>query len=300
MAKSKHERIRVSGVRAVGLASIAIAVLALAGCEGKRIQSGTAQGEPVIGPFRGKEENPLRHRNEDQANQKEMVQLVIWRVTIPNQDQKQAEELWKLFKPTRLLTNNAELLGRNGLMVRLGNKQSWTEAISKLEIALDIPGPRVNKVKQIKIWLVDGYGAEVALSTSPSTTTLFWHEAGGDLVGKTYEDCQRLLAITATAQPGSQVQIKLTPALKDESARVKSFRRLALRAGMDPEKYVAKFEQLAVELIVNSDEFLIIGSAAEADTASFGRAFFDDTDPQQPSRTVLLMVPRVKSTGQVK
>ena len=71
-------------------------------------------------------------------------------------------------------------------------------------------------------------------------------------------------------------------------------------SGMEPEKYVAKFERLAFEAVVSSDEFLIIGSAAEAIEASFGRVFFDDLDEQQPSRTVLLIVPRVISPEQVK
>ena len=81
---------------------------------------------------------------------------------------------------------------------------------------------------------------------------------------------------------------------------MRSFRRLALLSGLEPERYVTKFEQLAVEAIVSSDEFLIIGSGAEADAGSFGRVFFDDTDQQQPSRTVLLIIPRVISSGQLK
>ncbi|GAG18178.1 unnamed protein product, partial [marine sediment metagenome] len=183
----------------------------------------------------------------------------------------------------------------------------WAEAMNLLEIKPGKQGPQgtasrmgANKVSETKTWLAEGLVAELAVSPSLSSPTLFRHEADGPLVGKTYEDCQKLLVITATARPRSQVQIKLIPALKAEGARVRSLRRLALLAGMEPERYVAKFERLAFEAIVSSDEFLIIGSGAEADAGSFGRVFFDDTDQQQPSRTVLLIIPRVVSSEKVK
>ena len=64
-------------------------------------------------------------------------------------------------------------------------------------------------------------------------------------------------------------------------------------SGMGPERYMAKFDQLAFEVIVSPDEFLIVGSAANANEGSFGRAFFDELDQHQPSRTVLLIIPRI-------
>ncbi len=148
--------------------------------------------------------------------------------------------------------------------------------------------------------LPEGYVAEFTLNALPSSPTLFWHEADGILVGKTYENCEKLLIITATAKPRDQVHIKLTPALKGEGARVRSFRRLALLSGMDLEKYAAKFEHLAVEAVVSPDEFLMIGSVAIAGSESFGRSFFDDVNEQQQSRTVLLIIPRVLSPARAE
>ena len=299
MTRSRHKRARDKGAQAVWLAGIVVAVCALAGCNGNYTRAGTSQGGPVIGPFRAKDENPLLQQSKDQASQKEMVQVVIWRVTISNQDQKQAEELWKLFRPVRPVAKNAGLLGRNGLTICSGEALIWTEALNKLEIGPDKQKPGVNKVRQTKTLLVEGFAAELAVSPSVSSPTLFWHEADGRLVGKTYESCQKLLVITAAVRPTGGVQIKLVPALKAEGARAQSLRKLTLLWGKEPEKYVAKFEQLAFEAIVSSEEFLIIGSAAEADEASFGRAFFDDVN-EQPSRTVFLIIPRVISSGQLK
>ncbi|MCK4850307.1 MAG: hypothetical protein KAT11_03095 [Phycisphaerae bacterium] len=300
MARSRHKQARVSGVRAVWLAGTVFALCALAGCKGNYTRSGTSQGRPVIGPFRAKDENPFLQQHEQRTGQQEIVQVAIWRVTISNQEQKQAEEFWKLFRPTRLPANNAGLLRRNGLTIRSGDQQSWTEALSKLEIG---PGKQrlgTNKVQQWGTRLTEGRAAELPVSESVDGVTLFWHESDGRLVGKTYETCQKLLVITAVARPTGQVQIKLVPALKAEGARARSLRKLKLLSGIEPEKYVAKFERLALEAIVSSDEFLIIGSAAQADEGAFGRAFFDDTDQLQPSRTVLLIIPRVISSEQVK
>ena len=293
MARNEHKRARDKGARAVGLAGIAVAVLALAGCEGKYTQSGTSQGRPVIGPFQAKGENPLLHKDKEQTAGQEMVEVTVWRITIKNQEQKRAEELWKLFKPARLVANNAELLGRNGLAISSTGKQNWTE----VEIGLSKQGAGQNKVSQTKTWLVEGYVGEVAVSSSVSMATLFWHEGDGDLVGKTYENCRRLLVITAAIRPSGQIQIKLVPALKEEGARVQTLRRLAILSGMKPERYMAKFERLAFEAIIRSNDFLIVGSGAKADDGSFGRAFFDDLDDQQPSRTVLLIIPRMISSG---
>ncbi len=300
IVSGKHKPTRINEVPPAKLAGILLALLALTGCIGSYTRSGTAKGQPVVGPFQGKEENPLRHRGENQASQKAMVQLVAWQVTIPNQGQKRAEELWKLLKPARLSVNNARLLERNGLAVGSGDELIWTKTLSNLDIGPNKQGPGANRVKQEKTLLPEGYVAEIALTASPSSPTLFWHEADGTLVGKTYENCQKLLAITATAQPRGQVHIKLTPALKGQSARVRSLRRLALLSGMDLEKYVAKFEHLAVEATVNPDEFLMIGSVARAGSGSFGRAFFDDVNEQQPSRTVLLIIPRVISSAKAE
>ena len=300
MAKSRHKRARVSGVRAVWLAGIVVAVCALAGCKGNYTRSGTSQGRPVIGPFRAKDENPFLQQHEERTGRQQIVQVAVWRVTIRNQEQKQAEEFWNLFRPTRLPANNAGLLGRNGLTISSGDQQSWTEALSKLEIGPGKQGLGTNKVQQWGTRLTEGRASELPLSESVEGVTLFWHESDGRLVGKTYESCQKLLVITAVARPTGQVQIKLVPALKAEGARARSLRRLTLLSGMEPERYVAKFERLAFKAVVNSDEFLIIGSAAEADEASFGRAFFDDVDEQQASRTVFLIIPRAISSGQLK
>ena len=296
----KHQRTRIYGVTTAKLAGILLALFALTGCIGSYTRSGTVKGQPVVGPFQGKEENPLRHRGDDQASQKAMVQLVGWQVTIPNQGQAQAEELWKLLKPATLLVNNSGLLERNGLAIGSGDELVWTKTLSNLDTGPNKQGPGANRVKEEKTLLPEGYVAEIALTASPSSPTLFWHEADGTLVGRTYENCKKLLAITATAQPRGQVHIKLTPALKGQSARVQSLRRLALLSGMDLEKYVARFELLAVEATVSPDEFLMIGSVARAGSGSFGRAFFDDVNEQQPSRTVLLIIPRVISPAEAE
>lgn len=301
IVSNEHKLTRVSGVRAVRLASIVLAVLALAGCQAKHTQSGTAQGRPVIGAFRGKEENPLIQKSDkEQADRQEVVQLLIWQVTISNQEPKQAREFWKLFKPAQLSANNARLLEHNGLKIGAGHKQIWTKTLNKLDIGPEKPTLNAGKVRQIATRLAKEDMAEIALSTSPNSPTLFWHGANGELVGKTYENCQRLLVITAAALPRSRVQIKLTPALKDQSQRVRSLRKLALLAGQEPEKYVAKFEQLAFKALVNPDEFLIIGSGAQANEGAFGREFFDGTDQQPTRKTVLLVIPKVMSAEQVQ
>jgi len=254
----------------------------------------------VIGPFRAKDENPLLQQHEQRTGQQEMVLVSVYRVTVKNQEQKKADELWKLFRPVRPVANNTGLVRRNGLTIGSGDAPIWAQVMSLLGIGPGKQYPGANEVSQTKTWLTEGRVAELAVSHSLSSPTLFWHEADGHLAGKTYEDCQKLLVVTATARPRSQVQIKLVPALKAEGKRARSLRRLTVLSGMEPERYVAKFERLALEAIVSSDEFLIIGSAAEADEGSFGRAFFDDTDPQQPSRTVLLIIPRVVSPEKVK
>ena len=68
----------------------------------------------------------------------------------------------------------------------------------------------------------------------------------------------------------------------------------------EPEIYLAKFESLAFETLVSSDEFLMIGSAPEAAELSFGRAFFDEVDEQKSTRMVLLIIPQTVSAEQMK
>ena len=300
MAKGKHKRTRgVSGARVVGV-GIAVVVFALAGCSGSKTQAGTSSGRPVIGPFRAEDENPFLRRSKEPTDRQEVVRLTIYRVTIKNQEQNKVAELWKLFRPVALPGDNAGLLAGNGLAIGSGGAKAWTEAVNLLEVDPGKPWLGGNKVQQWETALAEGFAAELGVSSSIGGVTFFWHEADGRLVGRTYGRCQKLLVITAAVRPTGGVQIKLVPALKEEGKRARALRRFAMMLGKEPEEYVAKFDRLGFEGVVSSDEFLIIGSGAEADETSFGRAFFDEVDAQRPSRTVLLIIPRAISPEQLK
>jgi len=273
---------------------------ALAGCSGSKTQAGTSSGRPVIGPFRAKDENPFLDKGKEPTVRQEVVRLSVYRVTIKNQEQNKVGELWKLFRPVALPGDNAGLLAGNGLAIGSGGAKVWTEAVRLLEVNPGKPWLGGNEVKQWGTGLTEGFVAELAVSESVGRVTLFWHESDGRLVGKTYESCQKLLVITAVVRPTGGVQIKLVPVLKEEGKRARTLRRFAMMWGKEPENYVAKFDRLAFEGVVGSDEFLMIGSGAEADGTSFGRVFFDEVDEQRPSRTVLLIIPRTVSPEQLK
>ena len=308
MSKGEHNWARVSGLVGLGLAGVVVGVWALAGCDGGSRRAGTSSGRPIRGEFRAKDENPFRQKSAKQAvrQEQEVVHLIIYQVRIRDQEPEKASELWKLFEPTQLVGNNAALLARNGLGIGSGDAETWEQVAKMLGVSprsqreAMASGATGTKVRRIETWLTEGLGAEMAVSGLMNDPTLFRYDPDGHLIGKTYERSQKLLAITAAARPLGRSQIQLTPVLKGGKTRLWALRRLAMLAQKEPEDYVARFESLAIETLVSSEEFLMIGSAPGAGELSFGRSFFDEVNDQKTTTMVLLLIPQTVSAKQME
>ena len=302
MAVGNYKPAYLLCLKAVTIVVIAVALGTSVGCNNFD-RTGTAEGQSIVGPFQAEDENPFKQRGKKEPSKRQqVVQLTVYRIIISPEGDENLGQLWSLLRPAQLITNNKELLSRNGLQVAAGSAVDWPKAIALLGM-----GPKQEEQKpaliadtaarldqRLETWLAQGLMAELPINNRPAEQTLFWHQPDGRLVGKTYQECHKVLVVTAVYQPTGQIHLQMMPALKKERAKNTSLHWLIQQQTPNqPERYVSQFEALALAAVVNSNEFLAISRSAQASDASFGAVFFRADNAQQPATTVLLLVPQV-------
>ena len=289
--------------REIAFAGVIVASCALLGCSENNYQSGTSGGRSTVGAFQGEDENPFLNRaKSESAKSQQVVTLTIYPITANTQKDVRLEELWTLLRPARLAKGSSELLSRNGLQISAGGAADWPKVANLFGLGSSQKGqepistakPAAKYGGEMQTWLSEGLVAELPISPSPSEQTLFLHQIDGQLVGKTYEDCYKLLTVRAAVQTTGQVLLEMVPALKNQRARLRSLRWMVdSNVTGKPEMYVATFEPLALIAVVNPNEFLVVGRTSQISDAGFGGVFFRADHLPQPATTILLIVPRV-------
>ena len=305
MAVDNYKPVYSLRLRSVTILVLAVALCTSAGCNNFD-RTGTSEGQSIVGHFHAEYENPfLQEDKEEPAQRQEVVRLNVYRIVISPEDHASLGQLWSLLRPAQLVEGNKRLLSRNGLQVAVGGTADWSKAINIMGLgpsqAEENPILKTNAAArpdgQIETWLAEGVSmAELAINNLPGEQTLFWHKPDGQLVGRIYEECHKLLVITAESKPTGQIQLHMMPALKTDPPRFAALHWMVKqRAGTEPDRYVSLFEPLAFTATVNPNEFLAIGRSEHVGDASFGAVFFRADQAQKPSTTVLLIVPQVMS-----
>ena len=299
MGAVEHRAVKPLKYPAVILGSLAVALCSLTGCHRWHHQAGTAQGEPLVGPFRAENANPFLFGSTDQPSRQEAVLLRIYRIRLTDLTAEQTEQLQALLKTALSLDNNAELLSRNGLLVSAGLADAWPKVLKVLGQGPPSSDPKEilaagkrPKSQRVDTYLPEGLEAEIPVAPSAGRVDLFHSTADGQLLGKTYGSCQKLLVASGSPRPSGQVQVRMVPVLREQTTSLGVLlAQQQARAGR-PQKYLARFEDLAVNVMVNPDEFLVIGPSGNSEEASFGRTFFQEKKPPQTDTIILLVVPR--------
>ncbi|NIA07557.1 MAG: hypothetical protein GWP14_07980 [Actinobacteria bacterium] len=310
MAVGNYKPAYLLCLKTVTIVVVAVALCTSVGCNNFD-RTGTAEGQSIVGPFQAKDENPfLQKDKEESTKRQEVVQLNVYRIVISPQDDASLGQLWSLLRPAQLIKSNKKLLSRNGLQIAVGGADDWPKAINIMGLgppsqAEQNPAPTTDATarldRQIETWLAEGLMAELSITNLPGEQTLFLYQPDGQLVGKTYEECYKLLVVTAKFQPTGQIQLQIMPALKTDPPRFTALHWMVKqRAGNEPERYVSLFEPLAFTAMVNPNEFLAIGRSEHVGDASFGAVFFRADQAQKLSTTVLLIVPKIMTNRKSK
>ena len=85
MSEGKYIKTDLHWPRVAKLVGISLALCAFVGCNKNYDQTGTAKGQPIVGPFRAKDENPLLQQTKDQSTERQVVLLSVYRIKINNQ-----------------------------------------------------------------------------------------------------------------------------------------------------------------------------------------------------------------------
>lgn len=274
----------------------------LSGCSGDNQRKEFSPDKQLVRDFNAKDDNPFLFNKKSDDTKTEAVRMVVYYVTIKQPDDGRTEQLWKLLRPIELPRATEEYFSQNGLQAASGGSAAWSQIAKLLKTGSIEPpdeqpfptDPSV-RVAPREIWLVQGVTVELPISTEAADQTLFWRDPGRPVVGRTYENCHRLLLATAEINQQGRVQVNLIPVLRAAQSRKTLLRqRFSLDHG-EPERYVAKFEEFTLSLSAGAKGFLAIGKIPRASDAAFGGAFFSSKIETQSATTLLLILPqRVK------
>lgn len=272
----------------------------LAGCwENDAQRRSTSPDGQLIRDFNAGD-NPFKMEDNSEKTAVEAVQLVIHSVTIARSDDSRRERIWQLLNPKTLSGSNQQDLFENGVQIASGGPIIWSKVAEVINSGVrqpageeDSPKQATVSIEQVDTWLVEGMVVELAVNVEPADQTLFLREPGKPLVGRTYENCYRLMRITGGTNEQGQVHISITPALKSTVRdRATVLRQRYNLSYEDREPYVAKFDDLAVNSTVRPGEFIAIGWQGRAGEAAFGGSFLHNEINGQTGTTVLLVFPR--------
>lgn len=214
--------------------------------------------------------------------------LDVYHLTVPAGAVSRNDEFWKHVDEDRIDIATYDLLLKNGVRVGLGRDVEWSYFKGLLG---QYPSARQQQVRTEPGKL--GY-FELPIRTGVSYQPLFWLDDQGNLVARTFERCDDLLAISfeaSTHRPGEAI-VKICPL-------VRGLRREFHVSVMNNEeiieqKHPQQLYDLRLESVIPLNDFLIVGPSKQARLpTSIGNTFLITEGKTEPTEHVLVIVPRV-------
>ena len=274
------------------LGCVAIVVM-LAGCTGSRVG-------PIKGSGSGSSSIELRSSGSIAAAPRPdpdaprhaiptVLVLDVYHLTVPFGAVSRNAEFWKRVDEDRMDIATHDLLSKNGVRVGLGRDFEWGYFKGLLG---QFPSARQQQVRT-EPGKVGQF--ELPIRTGVPYQNIFWLDDRNGLIGRTYEKCDDLLAISfeaSTHRPGEAI-VKICPL-------VRGLRREFHVSVMNNEeieieqKHPEHLYDLRLESVIPLNDFLIVGPSAQAKfPTGIGNTFLVTDGKTEPTEHVLVIVPRV-------
>lgn len=203
-----------------------------------------------------------------------------------------SEEIWSYVDEEPLGPARAAALGRNGLRVGLGRRDTWPD------LARILKGLTAKGYTDRLMHCLPGKSVEVPLKDHDSETTIFVSRADRTLSGCDYPAGQYLMSLLGTINEDEpwNVLVTATPQIRDAQTRQRLFTRDG-RVVSELRQDVYDFDSLRFQLSVRANDFLIVGpNAQSASSSSPGHHFLVREKDGAKFETVLVIIPQVLAT----
>ncbi len=236
---------------------------------------------------------------------RDSVGLEIFFVRLPAADTQAYDSIWHEADEQRFSVPLRRQLAENGLRAgglgwqrpaavqRLLDEQS-ERAVQPVDPQQGIQVTELDRTSPIRIRQLQvrpGRRSEIIASTTYESLPLLVRE-GGVLKGRSYQNCQGILALHAYPEPDGQVRLAVWPEMHHGQPRHRftgSDGVLKLETGRPRDL----FEYLALDVALAPGEMLVLGNHADR-PGSLGDCFFHERQQGQPERKLILI--RVAAT----
>jgi hypothetical protein len=245
--------------------------------------------------------NPLR----TPRMSRDSVGLEIFFVRLPAADRQAYDSIWNEADEQRFGVGLRRQMAENGLRAGVLGWQ-MPAAVQRLldeqsQRAVEADGPqqgiqvteldRTSPIRIRQLQVRPGRRSEIIASSVYESLPLLVRE-GGVLKGRSYQNCQGILALHAYPEPDGQVRLEVWPELHHGQPRHRftgSDGVLKLETGRPRDV----FEHLRLDVSLSPGEMLLLGGQPDR-PGSLGNCFFVDRNAGQAERKLILV--RVAAT----
>ncbi len=204
-----------------------------------------------------------------------------------------SEDIWSYVDEEPLGPARAAALGRNGLRVGMGRRDTWPD------MARILKGLTAKGYTDRLMHCLPGKALEVPLKEHDSEVTIFTSQADRTLSGCDYPAGQDLLSLMGTINEDEPWNVLITalPQIRAAQGRQRLFTREG-RVVAETRQDVFDFSDLRFQLSVRAKDFLIIGPNAQSgNSSSPGHHFLVRDKDGAKFETVLVIIPQVLATA---
>lgn len=211
----------------------------------------------------------------------------IYDIVLPVGSVSRSDAFWKLIDEDQIDPAAYDTLRRNGVRIGVAPVTEWPAMRDLID---DVP----STTRQSSATGRELMNLEVSLKRDIVAQNIFVFTAQGTLVGRSFDRCENLLAISfqQTPRKPGQVRVAMSPI-------VRSMRKLLTYSALGNEQeWAFTYPERAIELNLRADvpldHVLVIAPSEEARTpGSLGQAFLVQDGPAEKQEHVLVMVPRM-------
>lgn len=211
----------------------------------------------------------------------------IYDVTMPAGAVSRSEMFWKIVDEEQVDPGTYDVLRRNGMRVGVAPVSDWPalrEQIAHLPVSTQVMNVTGREVANI----------DIPMKKDIVSQSIFVFQPNGTLVGRTFEKCDNILALSfrQTPRKAGQLQLAMSPLVRSSKKHL----TYTVMGNEGEFNFTQAERALDVNLRVEIplDHLLIVAPSEEAKTASsLGHAFLASDTPAEKQERMLVMVPRM-------
>lgn len=211
----------------------------------------------------------------------------IYDITLPLGAVSRNDAFWKLIDEARIDPGTYDVLRRNGVRVGVAPVADWP-------LLRDLLAEVPTTTQLSSATGREGSNIEMTMKRDIISQSIFVFLPNGRLVGRTFERCDNLLALSfqQTPRKAGQLSVSMSPIVRSTRKHM-TFSTLG-----NEQEFAYVYPEKALDVSLRAeiplDHLLVIAPSEEANaTTSLGRTFFMHDTPADKQERVLVLAPRM-------